>query len=109
MLIEPPITLSPCFLATGIDSPVTKDSSIAVSPPVISPSTGTLSPGFNIRISPIFTSEVGITSSFPLRITLACGGTRLKRACNASVVPRLLFISIQWPNKTNVVSIAAAS
>ena len=51
VLIEPPITLSPALLATGRDSPVTRDSSIAVSPSTISPSTGTLSPGRNTTIS----------------------------------------------------------
>ena len=75
-LMEPPITASPSLFGRGIDSPVTRDSSIAVSPCTILPSTGTLSPGFRITISPIFTSEVGTSSSLLSRRTLACGGTR---------------------------------
>jgi hypothetical protein len=37
--------LSPVFFATGIDSPVTMDSSMALAPSTTSPSTGTPSPG----------------------------------------------------------------
>ena len=62
-LIDPPITSSPGFLETGIDSPVTRDSSMDVSPSMIFPSTGTLSPGLRMIMSPIFTSEVGTSSS----------------------------------------------
>ena len=43
----------------------------------------------------IFTSDVGTSSSLPLRRILACGGTRLNSACKASVVPLRDFISIQ--------------
>ena len=40
---------------------------------------------------------------------VAVGGTRSKRARSDSLVPLRLFISIQWPKRTKVTSIAAAS
>ena len=55
------------------------------------------------------TSLLGIVRSWPSRITVACGGTRSNSARSASLVPRRERISIQWPNSTNVTSIAAAS
>src|SRR5580698_9026103 len=43
------MSLSPDFLAAGIDSPVTMDSSTAPLPSSTSPSTGTPSPGRTLR------------------------------------------------------------
>ena len=60
-------------------------------------------------MSPTRTSLLGIVTSSPSRITVACGGTRSNSARSASVVPRRDRISIQWPNSTKVTSIAAAS
>ena len=51
-LIVPPITRSPMVLVTGINSPVTIDSSSAERPSVTLPSTGTFSPGRMRRRSP---------------------------------------------------------
>ena len=48
----PPITLAPASLVTGIDSPVTIDSSTALRPSTTAPSTGTFSPGRTRRRSP---------------------------------------------------------
>jgi hypothetical protein len=53
--IVPPITLSPTLLVTGIDSPVTMDSSIALRPSRMAPSTGTRSPGRTRWLSPAVT------------------------------------------------------
>ena len=83
------------FFATGRDSPVTRDSSIAVSPSTIVPSTGTRSPGFRTMMSPTSNSEVETRISLPSLTTLACGGTSWSNACKASVVPRRDLISIQ--------------
>ena len=44
-LTVPPMTRSPTVFATGIDSPVTIDSSMALRPSTISPSTGDLVAG----------------------------------------------------------------
>ena len=48
----PPMTVSPTALVTGIDSPVTMDSSTALRPSTTAPSTGTVSPGRTRRRSP---------------------------------------------------------
>ena len=57
--IVPPITLSPGSLVTGMDSPVTIDSSTALRPSSTSPSTGTCSPGRTRRRSPTATCVEG--------------------------------------------------
>ena len=44
-LTVPPVTLSPVVFSTGIDSPVSIDSSTFVRPSMTRPSTGTFSPG----------------------------------------------------------------
>ena len=51
-LMVPPMTLAPGAFATGMDSPVTIDSSIAPAPSVTDPSTGTASPGLTRSRSP---------------------------------------------------------
>ena len=54
-LSVPPITFSPGSFVTGIDSPVTMDSSIAERPSISSPSTGIFSPGRTRSLSPTTT------------------------------------------------------
>ena len=54
-----PITASPIVFSTGIDSPVNMDSSMEVLPLIISPSTGTFSPGLITKVSPTITSLRG--------------------------------------------------
>ena len=51
------------LLSTGIDSPVTIDSSMLEDPSVIFPSTGTFSPGGHDRMSTL-TSSMGTSISF---------------------------------------------
>ena len=51
-LIVPPMTASPGSLFTGIGSPVTIDSSMALRPSTTTPSTGTFSPGRTRQRSP---------------------------------------------------------
>ena len=53
--IVAPITRSPGRLSTGIDSPVTIDSSTAAPPSTTTPSTGTFSPGRTRSTSPTCT------------------------------------------------------
>jgi hypothetical protein len=50
-----PITRSPACFSTGIDSPVTIDSSTALLPSNTTPSTGTFSPGRTRKTSPFIT------------------------------------------------------
>ena len=52
LFIVDPITTSPTVFPTGIDSPVTIDSSTELPPSIISPSTGIFSPGRTLMISP---------------------------------------------------------
>jgi hypothetical protein len=51
-LTVPPTTSLPAFFVTGIDSPVTRDSSTALAPSTTTPSTGTFSPGLTRSRSP---------------------------------------------------------
>ena len=61
----PPMTLAPTSLVTGIDSPVTIDSSTALRPSTTAPSTGTFSPGRTRRRSPTCTVSSWTSSSVP--------------------------------------------
>ena len=73
-MIVPLYTLSFSFLSTGRDSPVNVDWSIDVSPFIIIPSVGMLSPGTIFSISPICTFSTDIFSSIPFFIRVAtCG------------------------------------
>ena len=76
LFILAPITVLPIFFSTGILSPVSIDSSIEVLPSIISPSTGSFSPGFTKIISPTITSSIGILTSFPFLIIVAVLGAR---------------------------------
>ena len=76
LLIEAEITLSPTAFGTGIDSPVTADSSRVDDPSIIFPSTATDSPGFTIKTSPTFTSSIFFTISSPSSTTVAILGAR---------------------------------
>ena len=108
-LIEPPTTSSPSRFSTGIDSPVTKLSSMLELPVTMRPSTGTLLAGRRRMRSPTTISAVGSTTSSPSRRTVVVGGTMSNSALRLSLVPLRLFISIQWPNRTKVTSMVAAS
>ncbi len=55
VLSVPAITFAPDSFVTGIDSPVTIDSSSEERPSVTTPSTGTLSPGRTRSTSPTAT------------------------------------------------------
>jgi hypothetical protein len=109
LLIVAPISLSPGFLLTGSDSPVTIDSSTELSPSTTSASTGTFAPGRISSRSPTCTSDVGTSSSCSSRITTAFGGARSSRARIASFAPPRARISNQCPSYTNAARKAAAS
>ena len=104
-----PITASPTTFLTGIDSPVSIDSSTCDAPSVILPSTGILSPGLMTTVSPTSTSAVGTLVSMPSRSTVAIGGARSISARIASEAPARARISSQWPSRMNTSSTAAAS
>ena len=65
VLIVPPVTRDPGAFSTGIGSPVTIDSSIALRPSMTTPSTGTFSPGRTRQTSPTCTSSSGTSASSP--------------------------------------------
>ncbi|OIQ71295.1 hypothetical protein GALL_470900 [mine drainage metagenome] len=104
-----PITASPGFFPTGIDSPVSIDSSTCEAPSSTSPSTGILSPGRMSTTSPGSTSEVATVNSAPLRSTVALGGARFISARIASEAPARARISSQCPSRMNTSSTDTAS
>ena len=108
-LMVPPVTLSPTSFSAGTGSPVIMLSSTMAVPEVSTPSTGIFSPGFTTRIFATFTSSRGISSSCPLRITRATGGTRLSRDLIAELVLLCARSSSTCPNSTSVRITADAS
>ena len=76
VFIVAPYTADPAVLSTGIDSPVSIDSSTADAPAITSPSTGSRSPGRTITMSPRSTSRVGTSSSMPSLMMRAVRGCR---------------------------------
>ena len=106
----PPITLSPTLLVTGMDSPVTIDSSMALRPSRISPSTGTRSPGRTRRRSPTTTWSRLTSSSVPSGLMRrAIFGDRSSSARMAPLVCSRAFSSSTCPSSTSTVMTAAAS
>jgi len=79
MFMVPQNTSSPTPLSIGRDSPVMIDWSSEEVPFITSPSTGTLSPGSILKVSPILISSTGTTSSTPSTILLPVCGVRLIR------------------------------
>ena len=75
----PQNTSSPISLSIGSDSPVIIDWSRDELPCIISPSTGTLSPGRILKISPILISSTEIISSLSSTILLPVCGVKLIR------------------------------
>ena len=104
-----PITVSPTDLVTGMDSPVTIDSSIEEEPLVTSPSTGSFSPGRISTMSPTRTSSTPTSSSAPSRATRAVRGCSPIRARIASPVPAFAFVSSSRPSRMRVMITPTAS
>ena len=105
-----PITLSPMPLLTGIDSPVSMDSSMLDRPSSTSPSTGTFSPGRTRRRSPTCTSSNGTSASLPSASTRrAVFGDRPSKALMAAEVFERARSSSNWPSNVSETITAAAS
>ena len=109
LLMVAPMTVPPTRLVTGIDSPVSIDSSTADSPSMISPSTGILFPGRKMTTSPTTTSAVGSSISLPSRSTVALGGARSRSALRAADAPARARISSQCPSRMKTRRTAEAS
>ena len=106
----PPISRSPGCLATGMDSPVTIDSSTALLPSSTVPSTGTPAPGRTRRRSPGCTSASRISSSSPLSLRRrAVFGARFSKARIAPPVRSRARSSRTCPSKTRTMITDAAS
>ena len=85
---------SPSSFSTGTASPVSIDSSTAVVPSVISPSTGTRSPGRNTIVSPLVTSAISILVGSPFRMITAVAGCKpISFLIASEVLPRALASS----------------
>ena len=105
----PAETLSPSPLSTGRDSPVNADSSTAVVPLTMMPSTGICSPGYTVKRSPSLTSstETSVSCS-PVR-RCAFFGLKFIKLFKASVVLPLEIASSIFPKVIRVGIIAAVS
>ena len=105
-----PIRVSPGALATGMGSPVSMDSSTALSPSSTAPSTGTFSPGRTRRRSPGWTWASGMSASLPSSFRRrAVLGAKPSRARMAAPVSDLALSSMTWPNRVREMITAAAS
>ena len=102
LFIVAAISLSPFSFCTGILSPVMALSSTLVLPSIIIPSTGMLSPGRTITISPTTTSSVSMFSSTPSRSTFALFGDKSISFDIASVVLAFEPVSKNFPKVIRV-------
>jgi hypothetical protein len=108
-LMVAPMTSSPGRLVTGMDSPVSMDSSTADSPETTRPSTETFSPGRTTRMSPISTSSTGMSHSSPPRTTRAVFAWRPASFFIASLVRPFALISKRRPSRMSVMIRAEVS
>ena len=102
-------TGSPTVLSTGMLSPVREASFTAVSPSMITPSTGMLSPGRTTNTSPVRTASMATVSSTPFFLRTAVFGASFMRPFRASVVRPLDRASSILPTVINVRIMAADS
>ena len=109
-LTVPPMTCAPAVLVTGIDSPVTMDSSREERPSSTLPSTGTFSPGRTRSLSPTTTASSCTSSSVSSgRRRRAVLGDRSSSARMALPVLSRARSSSTCPRRTSTVMTAAAS
>ena len=94
-----PMTSSPIFLATGIGSPVSIDSSTADAPSVTTPSTAIFSPGLTITRSPGTSVSTAISASLPPRTTWAVFARSPARRRIACDVRPLALASSSRPSR----------
>ena len=104
-----PTTGSPGRFATGIGSPVSIDSSTALAPETISPSTGIRSPGRTTTTSPGWTSSTGTSISAPPRTTRALFGWSCMRRRSAAEVCRFARASSMLPTRMSAMMRMTAS
>ena len=84
----PAYTSSPAPFATGTLSPVIAAWSTDEPPATTTPSSGMISPGLTITVSPTPTSSTPTVTSAPSRLTLAvCGARWRSEAIERSALP----------------------
>ena len=105
----PDVTESPVVFGTGMDSPVTADSSMLVAPSVTVPSTGMRAPGRTMTVSPRTSVATGTTCSTPPRTTVASAGASCMRARSAPVVCPFARASRYLPTVISVTIMPADS
>ena len=109
-LSVPAITFAPASLVTGMDSPVTSDSSSEERPSRMTPSTGTFSPGRTRKRSPTWSASISTSCSAPSASTRrAVFGASCSSALIAPDVASRARSSSTWPSSTSTVMTAAAS
>ena len=109
LLSVPPIMAAPGFFATGMDSPVSIDSSTADEPSITSPSVGTFSPGLTMTTSPTITDSAGTSISTLSRTTCACAGLRSMSLRTAADERFLIISSMYLPSSTKAMITALTS
>ena len=95
------LTVSPAAFSTGIDSPVSADSSTDDEPSTTTPSTGIDSPGRTTMMSPGTTASAATVCSAPSTRRVAVLGARLMRRSIAPPVFDLLRVSRYLPTVTS--------
>ena len=106
-LIVAPITVSPGFFCTGIDSPVAIDSSTPLSPSSTMPSVGIFSPGRTINRSPLPTSSMETSTSLPSLRILAVFASNSRSRLMACDARPLAFASTYLPVRWKAIIMAA--
>jgi hypothetical protein len=109
VLMVAPITRSPARFSTGIDSPVSIDSSTAPLPDRTMPSTGKRSPGRTTTTLPGASEAIGTSSSTAPRRTRAVDGCNLARLRSARLVWLLARASMALPVSTSAMIRMTAS
>ena len=108
-LMLPPWTRAPTFLLTGMDSPVSMDSSAWVWPSLTKPSAAKRSPALTTTTSPTSSSDTGTSTSPSGPIQCARAGRKACKARMAEVVWRLARTSSHLPSSTSVITRAEPS
>ena len=108
-LMLPPWTRAPGALVTGMDSPVSMDSSACVWPSLMRPSAAKRSPALTTTTSPTSSSDTGTSTSPSGPSQCARAGRKACNARMAEVVWRLARTSNHLPSSTSVITRAEPS
>ena len=105
----PPITLAPTCFSTGMDSPVSIDSSTAEAPSLTTPSVAMRWPGRTTTVSPTITLSAGTSISTPPRTTFAVAGFKSSSLRTAADECFLMISSMYLPSNTKAMMTADTS